>query len=42
VSGGGPIDVFGEWDGERLHPLSAGVGAALYAIGSAFTPVRFA
>ena len=41
VSGGAPIDLFGEWDGERLRPLSAGVGPALYAVGNAFTPVRF-
>ena len=41
VSGGAPIDIFGEWDGERLRPLSAGVGTALYTLGSAFTPVRF-
>jgi hypothetical protein len=41
VSGGAPIDIFGEWDGERLRPLSAGVGSALYALGNALTPVRF-
>ena len=41
VTGGAPIDLFGEWDGERLRPLSAGVGSALYALGNAFTPVRF-
>ncbi|MBN1287280.1 MAG: SWIM zinc finger family protein [Anaerolineae bacterium] len=23
LSGGRPLDLFGEWDGERLHPLSA-------------------
>ncbi|ATB41522.1 hypothetical protein CYFUS_006988 [Cystobacter fuscus] len=33
LSGGHPVDVFGEWDGERLRPLSVLVDGTLYALG---------
>ncbi|EPX62496.1 hypothetical protein D187_008684 [Cystobacter fuscus DSM 2262] len=35
LSGGHPVDVFGEWDGERLRPLSVLVDGTLYALGGA-------
>ncbi|WNG19227.1 SWIM zinc finger family protein [Cystobacter fuscus] len=33
LSGGHPVDVFGEWDGERLRPLSVLVDGTLYSLG---------
>jgi len=32
VSGGSPIGLFGEWDGESLLPLSASAGGRLIAL----------
>lgn len=32
LSGGRPLDLFGEWDGERLLPLSAGLPCAWYPL----------
>jgi SWIM zinc finger len=34
LSGGAPIGVFGEWDGERLDPLSAWAGGRLARLGT--------
>jgi hypothetical protein len=34
LSGGAPIGVFGEWDGERLDPLSAWAGGRLVRLGT--------
>ncbi|MET0405776.1 MAG: SWIM zinc finger family protein [Cystobacter sp.] len=33
LSGGLPVDVFGEWDGEKLRPLSVLVEGTLHALG---------
>jgi hypothetical protein len=33
LSGGQPLDLFGEWDGEELRPLSARVEGRLYPLG---------
>jgi hypothetical protein len=35
VSGGQPVDFAAEWDGERLHPLGARVGATYHLLGGA-------
>jgi hypothetical protein len=42
LSGGGPIDVFGEWDGEVLQPLTIAARGMLYALGgrAPLTPLR--
>jgi hypothetical protein len=40
VSGGAVIDVFGEWDGETLMPLTVGCGSAIYAVGSGLQALR--
>jgi hypothetical protein len=42
LSGGGTINVFGEWDGEVLRPLTVAAGAATYTLGGRMplTPVR--
>ncbi len=42
VSGGGPLDVFGEWDGEVLQPLTIAARGMLYALGGSMplTPLR--
>jgi hypothetical protein len=40
VSGGGPIDLFGEWNGHELKPLAIGRGSDFYGCDGAATPTR--
>jgi hypothetical protein len=35
VSGGQPVELAAEWDGERLHPLGARVGTTYQLLGGA-------
>ena len=38
ASGGGTLEVFGEWDGEHLLPLTVAAGGALYGVASGLVP----
>jgi hypothetical protein len=38
ASGGGPLDVFGEWDGEYLLPLTVATAGGLYSVGTGLVP----
>jgi hypothetical protein len=42
ASGGEPVDLFGEWDGDVLRPLTVAAGGATYTLGGRMplTPVR--
>lgn len=41
ASGGQALDVFGEWDGEVLLPLSIAARGAFYGIGAGMVPLRY-
>jgi hypothetical protein len=40
LSGGEPIDVFGEWDGEYLRPLTVAASTSLHALGEKLVALR--